>query len=398
MEYIKLGAICDVINGYAFKSKKYSTSGVRIIRITNVQKGYVEDASPVYYPLNTINELKKYILYSGDLLISLTGNVGRVAILDKKYLPAFLNQRVACIRPKSDKILKEYLFYMLNTNLFEVKSINSSKGIAQKNISTEWLKNYVVPLPSIEIQQHLISILKKLEKAVRNKKHELRALDKLVKARFVEMFGDPISNNFNWNTTKLKNITSKITNGSTPKGGSKNYVNSGVMFLRSQNIWRNHIDSSDVVFISEKTNLKLQKSVLKNNDILITKTGRINTQNSSLGRAALYSGKDNSANINGHVYLIRLKNHNLVLPRFLVTILTGEAYRKYIRKVCVGGIDKRQINLNQVENFPIILPPVKKQQEFISLIQQVDKSKVAVQKSLDETQKLYDSLMQEYFG
>ncbi len=237
------------------------------------------------------------------------------------------------------------------------------------------LGNFKVKInPNLESQRKIVSILDKIAKIIKNQTKEIEHLDELIKARFVEMFGDPISNNFNWNTTKLKNITSKITNGSTPKGGSKNYVNSGVMFLRSQNIWRNHIDSSDVVFISEKTNLKLQKSVLKNNDILITKTGRINTQNSSLGRAALYSGKDNSANINGHVYLIRLKNHNLVLPRFLVTILTGEAYRKYIRKVCVGGIDKRQINLNQVENFPIILPPVKKQQEFISLIQQVDKS------------------------
>ena len=108
-------------------------------------------------------------------------------------------------------------------------------------------------------------------------------------------------------------------------------------------------------------------------DILITKTGRINTENSSLGRAALYLGKDNSANINGHVYLVRLKD--FVIPEFVVTILTGEAYRKYIRKVCVGGIDKRQINLDQVEDFPIIMPPMEQQKLFADYLDQIDKSK-----------------------
>ena len=123
---------------------------------------------------------------------------------------------------------------------------------------------------------------------------------------------------------------------------------------------------------------------------------RINTENSSLGRAALYKGEDNSANINGHVYLVRL--NNTVDQKFVVTIFTGEAYRKYIRKVCVGGIDKRQINLDQVEDFPIIMPPIEKQKEFADFAEQVDKSKVVIQKHLEKAQLLFDSLMQEYFG
>ena len=82
----------------------------------------------------------------------------------------------------------------------------------------------------------------------------------------------------------------------------------------------------------------------------------------------------------------------------MVTILTGEAYRKYIRKVCVGGIDKRQINVDQVEDFPIIIPPYEQQKAFAAFVAQVDKSKVVVQKALDEAQILFDCLMQKYFG
>ena len=194
--------------------------------------------------------------------------------------------------------------------------------------------------------------LDKVSNVIQYRYKQNNLLDCLIKARFVEMFGDPIDNFQKWPVKKLKDISSLITNGNTPKGGSSNYVNEGIIFIRSQNVWRNRIDLSDVVYIDESTHNGMSKSSVHHNDILITKTGRINTENSSLGRAALYQGDDNTANINGHVYLVRLKD--CVNPQFVVTILTSEAYRKYIRKVCVGGIDKRQINLDQVENFPIL--------------------------------------------
>ena len=95
----RLGDICNILNGYAFKSEDYISSGIRIIRISNVQKGYIEDSAPAFYPIDTTN-IGKYMLLEDDLLVSLTGNVGRVALLKKEFLPAALNQRVACLRIK----------------------------------------------------------------------------------------------------------------------------------------------------------------------------------------------------------------------------------------------------------------------------------------------------------
>ena len=105
----RLGDLCDVLNGYAFKSEQYLDSGIRIIRIANVQKGYIEDSAPVFYPLDN-NEYKKYELTEGDLLLSLTGNVGRVALLQKEFLPAALNQRVACLRIKDETTLNKSFY------------------------------------------------------------------------------------------------------------------------------------------------------------------------------------------------------------------------------------------------------------------------------------------------
>jgi restriction endonuclease S subunit len=127
----------------------------------------------------------------------------------------------------------------------------------------------------------------------------------------------------------------------------------------------------------------------------MTKTGRINTENSSLGRAAMYVGEDYRSNVNGHVYLIRM--NDIAVREFVLFIITTLEYRDYIRSVCVGGIDKRQLNKNHIENFPIILPSRKRQEDFVTLLKQVDKLKFGVQKSLDETQTLFDSLIQEYF-
>lgn len=109
MVKIKIGDVCEILNGYAFKSDKYVDDGIRIIRIANVQKGKIEDNVPAFYPIHS-EGIDKYMLEEGDLLMSLTGNVGRVAVLEKEFLPAALNQRVACLRLKKKKYLKVFCF------------------------------------------------------------------------------------------------------------------------------------------------------------------------------------------------------------------------------------------------------------------------------------------------
>lgn len=103
MKTVKLGDIFEIINGFAFKSENYTNEGIRVIRISNVQRGYLEDLKPVFYPLHS-KEIEKYRLQQNDFLISLTGNVGRVALVDKEFLPAVLNQRVACLRLKNSSL------------------------------------------------------------------------------------------------------------------------------------------------------------------------------------------------------------------------------------------------------------------------------------------------------
>ena len=159
-------ALCNIstiLNGYAFKSSEYvSSDGIRIIRIANVQDGYIEDKLPQYYPKTKSSNLGQFLLKYNDLLMSLTGNVGRVGMLPKSLLPAALNQRVACIRENNLVVNKYYLFYLFQSNNFCSECIKSAKGVAQLNISTEWLKSYSILLPPITEQKRIVGKIEEI--------------------------------------------------------------------------------------------------------------------------------------------------------------------------------------------------------------------------------------------
>lgn len=381
----KIGDLATYINGYAFKPSDWGESGLPIVRIqdltgTSYQTNYYDGDYP-----------KKIEINNGDVLISWSASLG-VYVWDRGK--ALLNQHIFKVVFDKEYIDKNYFVYAIKHSLN--KMTLKTHGATMKHIVKNDFYNIEIPYPNRETQIKMSKALLKVENVIEYRKQQLEQFDLLIKSRFVEMFGDPISNPMDFSIKPLKQLSSLITNGNTPKGGSKNYVEKGILFIRSQNVWRNKIELDDVAYIDEKTHRSMQKSSIMHKDILITKTGRVNTENSSLGRAALYLGDNNSANINGHVYLIRLKG--MIMPEFVIAILTSEAYKEYIRKVCVGGIDKRQINLDQVEDFPIIIPPIEQQNEFTEFVEQVEKSKTQVQKSLDEAQLLFNSLMQEYFG
>lgn len=155
-----LSNIAEIKNGYAFKSSNYiSSNGIRIIRIANVQDGFIEDKTPQYYPKESCDDIEKFFLKEKDLLMSLTGNVGRVGLLPQSFLPAALNQRVACIRENELLIDKEYLYYLFQSNEFQRKCIKSAKGVAQLNISTEWIKCYQIPIPPLAEQKRIVETI-----------------------------------------------------------------------------------------------------------------------------------------------------------------------------------------------------------------------------------------------
>ncbi len=389
---MKLNEICEVYSGYALKAFNDAEDGFPVIKIGNIFMDGTLNLEECQYTTDGVNE--KYYSQRGDIYIALSGaTTGKIGIMDasEKYV---INQRVGIVRQKSDDIPQEYIKYFLLRQTDRI--LQEAAGCAQPNISPRQIAEYVVPDTSQEKMQEICEVLDRIKKIIDSRKVQISALDNLIKARFVEMFGDAVANPMNWPVKKLKDLSVQINSGNTPKGGSENYVKDGITFFRSQNVWKDRLEMDDIAYIDVETHESMKRSSLKHGDILMTKTGRINTENSSLGRAALYMGEDDMANVNGHVYFIRLKPE--VNNKFVLRILVSPEYRDLIRRVCVGGIDKRQLNKEHIEDFPIICPPSDMIDEYVVFADQVNKSKVKVQKALEETQKLFDSLMQQYFG
>ena len=166
--YKPLSEIAELLNGYAFKSKNYVSSGIRVIRIANVQDGYISDEKPCFYPIDTQEDVTRYMLKENDFLVSLTGNVGRVAILTQEFLPAALNQRVSCIRIKNEEINFKFLFYYFLRKQFQKDCIEASQGVAQLNLSTKWLEKYPIPIPPIDEQKRIVAKIEELFSELEN--------------------------------------------------------------------------------------------------------------------------------------------------------------------------------------------------------------------------------------
>ncbi|WOD44188.1 restriction endonuclease subunit S [Hwangdonia lutea] len=266
---------------------------------------------------------------------------------------------------------------------------------AYPSIRLEDINNLKIPLLPLTIQKQIAEILESAANLRDKTEHLLIEYNALAKSIFLDIFGDPVANQKGWKVHKLKELSTNIGSGNTPKGGSKVYVDEGITFFRSQNVWKNNLLLDDVAYIDKATHDKMKNSSLKNGDILMTKTGRINTENSSLGRAAMYLGEDDKANVNGHVYLIRLKKN--VINEYVLFILTTNEYREHIRRVCVGGIDKRQLNKNHLEEFPIIYPPIELQKKFTEKLKLIEQQKILAKQELKESEDLFNCLLQKAF-
>ena len=371
MEYKKIGDLTNVITGgtpSTAKSEYWDSGDIPWLQSGCCQNCDVDFAEK-YITQEGYDNSSTKLMPKNSVMIALTGaTAGKIGYLN---FEACGNQSITGILPC--KVLNQrYLFYFLLSQ--RKKILADCIGGAQPHISQGYVKNIQVPILSLKKQKEIVDTLSCLLGIINKRQDEIRLLDNLIKARFVELFGDPVANPMKWSVKKLKDLSIQINSGNTPKGGSENYVEKGITFFRSQNVWKDRLEMDDVAYIDVETHSSMKRSSLKHGDILMTKTGRINTENSSLGRAALYDGEDDMANVNGHVYFIRLKEG--VNNKFVLRILVSPEYRNLIRSVCVGGIDKRQLNKEHIEDFPIICPPADMIDKYVVFVNQVDKSKV----------------------
>ena len=382
--YKKLGEVCAVLNGFAFKSGKYTDSGTRVIRITNVQKGFIVDDDPKYYPSREMQNLNQYELRENDLLMSLTGNVGRVGLLQKELLPAALNQRVACLRIKDNTLSLKFLFHWLNSTVFEQDAIFSASGIAQKNLSTEWLKLYKIGIPSLSVQQHIVEELDLLSSIIEKKKAQLNELDNLVQSLFYEMFGDPITNEKGWVVKTMKEACNEIGDG---LHGTPQYdPNGSIAFINGNNLIDGKITITDRTQYVNETEAKKIFIKMDLNTVLLSingtlgKTAIYNNENVVLGKSACY---------------LRLSNQ--LTASFVMALMNTHTFKDFLESNSSKSTIKN-VGLKAIRNYKVILPPLALQQQFASKIEAIERQKELIKQSIREVETLFNSRMDYYFN
>ena len=326
------------------------------------------------------------MLKRGTILYSIFATLGEVGILK---IDACTNQAIAGLSLKEDSnILKEYLYYYLKSKKKDVN--NLGRGVAQNNINLSLLRKFKIPVIPLCQQKKIIEVLDNVSSTINNYERELALLDELVKARFMEMFGDPVTNDMLWNTDVLKDICTKIGSGSTPRGGKESYIDEGISLIRSMNVHNAYFEYKDLAHITLDQAEKLNNVVVEHDDLLFNITG------ASVARCCVVPSDVLPARVNQHVCILRCREK--INPIFLQGLLVNENYQGKLLQIAKSGATREAINKQQLESLEIMIPPLELQNQFASFVQEIDKSRSRIQKSLEASQELFDSLMQEYFG
>ncbi len=317
---------------------------------------------PVYGAAGYIGKIDFYHQEKTYIAVVKDGaGIGRIALCPAK---SSVIGTMQYLLPK-DNVLPEYLFYVLKYAHLE----KYYTGATIPHIYFKDYRNEEFNLVSLSEQAEIVDVLRKIEGIIESRKQELQKLDDLIKARFVEMFGDPVSNPMGWKQVLLCDVTSKIGSGATPRGGKESYQAEGITLIRSMNVHDGRFKHKDLVYITEAQAAQLDNVTVEENDVFINITG------ASVARSCIVPKEVLPARVNQHVAIIRCIYHQMH-PVFINNMFLSDRFKERLFEIGKsGGATRQAITKQQLETLTVILPPITLQNQFADFVAQVDKSR-----------------------
>ena len=378
IEQKRLGDIATYINGFAFKPEDRGTVGLPIIRIQDLT-GNAYDLG--FYAGNYPERIE---INDGDVLISWSASLG-VYVWNKGK--ALLNQHIFKVVFDKCEVNREYFVYAVRYKLKEMES--KTHGATMKHIVKKDFDNTLIPFPTLEEQENIANLLDKISTIILVRQQQLQKLDELVKARFVEMFGELHYNRHGFKIVSVEEVCTMVKDGThqTPQYTTDDIH--GFKCLSSKDVMSQKVDWKNIKYIPSELHEKLYSTLKpQRDDILMSKNGV------NYGVAAV---NDSDEVFDIYVSLALLRPKPIINPIYFRCVLNNPDTKEQFDS-SIKGIGVPNLHLGEIKKTKILLPPIKLQNQFAAFVHQVDKSKVAAQKSLDEAQLLFDSLMQQYFG
>jgi len=313
-----------------------------------------------------------------DILISVRAPIGAMNYAKEECC---IGRGLAALTPDKSKVSPEFIFWLLKGKKEELNS--KGTGSTFKAIGRNVLEETLVPDIGLEKQKEFSKAIEKVYAIIQSRKQELQKLDELIKSRFVKLFGDPTENPNNYPIKRIDEVA-ELIKGITysPEDVCDK---DGVIVLRSSNIKGSSFDLQDIVTISKK--ISSEKTVKENDILMCNRNGSARL----VGKVALIPKLDEDMTFGTFMTIVRCQMY-----KYLFVFFQMEAFRRQIQFQTAVAIN--QISLPLLAGVTVPIPPMELQEQFAAFVEQVDKLKSEVQRSLDETQLLMDSLMQKYFG
>ena len=385
MTKYKLGEICEIVSGSTPKTGIAEYWGGELKWITPAEIS--EDSYIITDSVRKLTELgiKKTGLTplpKGTVILSSRAPIGKVAIAGCEM---YCNQgfkNLICTK----KINNRYLYWFLKGNTAYLNSLG--RGATFKEISKQIVSGIEINVPDMNQQMQAVENLEKVWRIIQLRKQELQKGDELIKARFVEMFGDPVVNEKGWMTKPLLDM------GQCKNGMNFHYDDKGIEInclgvgdFKNLSV----IDNTEELPTVSLNEMPSEEYLLKDDDIVFV---RSNGNKALVGRSlAVYPG-DVPTTFSGFCIRYRKYDNEIIVP-YLLRVLKTESMRV---KMAGRGANIQNLNQQILGTLVIPVPPIELQEQFANFVKQVDKSKVAIQAALDKSQLLFDSLMQKYFG
>ena len=377
----------------------------------NIKQGNREDGFPItrietiandkfnrdrmgYAGIKDISKYESYVLEDGDLLMSHINSVqylGRTVLYIKEPNEIIIHgMNLLRLRARRDIVNPAYARYCFYGQQFKSQIRNiTKKSVNQASFAVKDLKKIRIDIPSISKQSEIVGLLDKVQQIMKLRRRELLDLDDLIKARFVEMFGNPDNNTKGWEECALSEKLDVL--GGYAFKSDQFDENEGVPVLRIGNINAGYFKSVNMVYWKEDK--KLEKYIMYPGDLVMSLTGTV--------------GKDDYGNVcilnnDYEKYYLNQRNAKLEIKEGINKYYLSQLLKfQRVKKKLTGinrGVRQANISNRDILNLVVPIPPMDIQNRFADFVNQVDKSKVAVQAALDKAQLLFDSLMQEYFG
>lgn len=380
MDYIKLCDVCDFQGGSQPPKDEWSFTPkdgyVRMLQIRDFTQG--ERVIPEYIKLTNTTK----ICEADDILIARYGaSLGKILT----GLSGAYNVAIMRTIPNTELLEKKYLYYYLKAPVFQNFLLRIGNRAAQAGFNKNDLQELLIPCVSRERQEEVVCILEKVDTLICARKQQLQKLDDLVKSRFIEMFGNMVYNPNDWEKVNLGSVCD-VRDGTHD---SPKYFPEGYPLVTSKNVTSGRIDFTDCSLICKEDYDKInERSRVDFGDILMPMIGTV-------GKPVIVDVDADFAIKN--VALIKFYEDSTVINIFVRALLQSDYFDRAVISKIRGGTQKF-ISLSDIRKLEIYLPPMDTQNQFAVFVEQTDKSKAAIQKALDETQMLFDSLMQKYFG